>query len=598
MGAKHDQGGPAYERLTAALRASGSKQGKGWMWQCPEHDDRNPSLSVSHTDDRALVHCHAGCRTGDILAKLDLGFEDLFDTPHSQAGSPDVRYEYRDSRGRLIATKVRGPGKQFFWERGESGDSSADTLYRLPDLLKARDTGQPVWAAEGEKDADRLRSLGEIATTGPHGAGTWRDEWSQVFTGLRVYVVADRDRPGYNHADKVAASVRRYAEDVRVFLPKPTHKGADLSDHLDAGFASHEDLIEVHHPLTKLEQPMPEKITFIDFAKYARDGIPPVKWLIKDWIAKGEIVIVAGPPKSGKTNTVNHLVQCLVLGKDWMGYEVPDTAKVIWFDEEQPEHTTVRTVMRLASGLEAQPWANGLSVASGHGVQLDNDRGIAKLRAILDEHRPDLVVIDSFAKATANFDENSNSDMAKVSRYLIALRNEFGCCFILLHHVTKARMKSFKPGDVPTALRGAGELSGNVDTLIAAKLAKGKPQQFWVELRRESDTIEFPSLKLDRIATDDTEGPVLIKLHDGPDEPLDDVAAARLAQAKASQLDALAAATEPVETQALNRLVDGSEKTAQRARNELELAGLIRNPHKGQWELVRYGSLTDEGGAA
>lgn len=47
--------------------------------QCPNHDDRNPSLSVSEGDDqRVLLHCHTGCETEEIVHALGLEMRDLF----------------------------------------------------------------------------------------------------------------------------------------------------------------------------------------------------------------------------------------------------------------------------------------------------------------------------------------------------------------------------------------------------------------------------------------------------------------------------------------------------------------------------------------
>ena len=37
------------------------------MANCPAHDDRTPSLSVTLDGDRVLVHCHAGCSQADVL---------------------------------------------------------------------------------------------------------------------------------------------------------------------------------------------------------------------------------------------------------------------------------------------------------------------------------------------------------------------------------------------------------------------------------------------------------------------------------------------------------------------------------------------------
>lgn len=56
--------------------------GRGrWMARCPAHDDRSPSLSIRETDDRILVHCHAGCGAADVVAAVGLELRDLFTQP-------------------------------------------------------------------------------------------------------------------------------------------------------------------------------------------------------------------------------------------------------------------------------------------------------------------------------------------------------------------------------------------------------------------------------------------------------------------------------------------------------------------------------------
>ena len=51
--------------------------GNKWMARCPHHDDRNPSLSITRTEDRWLLHCFAGCATEDILATVNLAWKDI-----------------------------------------------------------------------------------------------------------------------------------------------------------------------------------------------------------------------------------------------------------------------------------------------------------------------------------------------------------------------------------------------------------------------------------------------------------------------------------------------------------------------------------------
>ena len=56
------------------VRASGKCS---WQACCPVHDDRTPSLSITDTGSHLLVHCHAGCDTSEVLAKVGLSYADL-----------------------------------------------------------------------------------------------------------------------------------------------------------------------------------------------------------------------------------------------------------------------------------------------------------------------------------------------------------------------------------------------------------------------------------------------------------------------------------------------------------------------------------------
>ena len=52
---------------------------KGWIAACPNHDDDDPSLSISHgRNGRILMNCFAGCSTSDVLDSMGLQFQDLF----------------------------------------------------------------------------------------------------------------------------------------------------------------------------------------------------------------------------------------------------------------------------------------------------------------------------------------------------------------------------------------------------------------------------------------------------------------------------------------------------------------------------------------
>jgi hypothetical protein len=110
-------------------------------------------------------------------------------------------------------------------------------LYRLPEVLKAKTTGKPVVIVEGEKDADTLAGLRITATTASGGAGKWRPDYSQTLAGCDCIIIADKDTPGREHAQQVAASLYGNAKSIRLLeLPDVNGKPVkDSSDFFNAG---------------------------------------------------------------------------------------------------------------------------------------------------------------------------------------------------------------------------------------------------------------------------------------------------------------------------------------------------------------------------
>jgi hypothetical protein len=244
------------ERVQAALEAAGSRR-QGRDWQCPSHEDRQPSLSVARgRDGRVLLRCQAGCDTETVVKMVGLELADLFAAkPRTPKREVAATYRYLDERGGLLFEVVRFRPKAFRQRRrAQAGDppdkvdcdgwvwslgSTRRVLYRLPKVTAAVQAGQTVWVVEGERDVHALEAGGVVATCNPMGAGKWREEYAHVLAGATVVVVADADSAGRDHARTVAASLERVGCTVRVVQPAA---GKDVADHLAAG-----------HPLADLQ---------------------------------------------------------------------------------------------------------------------------------------------------------------------------------------------------------------------------------------------------------------------------------------------------------------------------------------------------------
>lgn len=234
----------------ARLGCKPTKSGDGYTAYCPIHESdgsgHKPSLTLKAGDKvSVVVNCHAGCDGREILKALDI-------TPapsHNGKRRIVATYRYRTAEGIDVREKLRYEPKDFRIRYRDAsgnwvykaGDGPA-VLYRLPELKAAIAEGRTVFICEGEKDCDRLASLGLVATCNIEGAAKpeqrakWRSEYTEQLAGAaRVLLLPDNDDPGRAHMRHIAKQLRgKVADILSLELPGLSEKG-DVSDWLDAG---------------------------------------------------------------------------------------------------------------------------------------------------------------------------------------------------------------------------------------------------------------------------------------------------------------------------------------------------------------------------
>jgi hypothetical protein len=256
---------------------------RGYIVQCPAHDDRQASLSISTGDDgRALLCCHAGCSTDEIVAALGLQLVDLFvpkERDDRGAGSrrqsrvkplPTAEqlaelsgwllandqvvsrlFELRGwTRGAMTALALGFDGKRIvFPVRDSSGDLVNVCRYtpsppenqpkmkseprRPRDLFPAPEglDGDEVWIVEGEPDAVSAHSLGLPAVGLPGVEFVKRLDAGRFARFNRANILLDCDPPGRQAAAALAAALHGSGVEVRVVdLDPPRDDGFDLTD--------------------------------------------------------------------------------------------------------------------------------------------------------------------------------------------------------------------------------------------------------------------------------------------------------------------------------------------------------------------------------
>lgn len=238
--------GPALDRVLQRLH--GVKPiGHGWVAKCPVHDDVIPSLQVSERTDLSVgLHCHAGCTTKHIVEALGLTWADLFSGTEADGKQIVKEYDYRDSDGVLLYQTVRYWPKEFSQRRPDPAQpgkwihnllpfKGKHVPYRLPDLKGHND----VCIVEGEKDADRLWSLGIAATTNIGGAKNWSSSDTKYLKAAgctRAFIIPDNDEAGHARVGLIAQSLKTHTQIAVVPLELPdVGPHEDVSDWLSNG---------------------------------------------------------------------------------------------------------------------------------------------------------------------------------------------------------------------------------------------------------------------------------------------------------------------------------------------------------------------------
>lgn len=438
-----------------------------WHAKCPnqarhKHGDRNPSLSVGEgRDGNAVLTCHTGCPTDDVVRSLTLAYTDLFPTKDpEQTKTVAAIYDYHDEEGTLAFQAIRYQPKDFRqrqpdgrggWQWNLRGIDRRP-LYQLPQTLTAVAAGQTIWIAEGEKDVDALTAAGCHATCNPMGAGKWRPEHTDWLTGANaVEIVADDDPTGHAHARQISEALRPHVSTVRIWLPAEGCK--DIADHLGQGRRLTD--LRPFGQAAEPDQP-PSRLRANLYIGSAILDIDPVEWLIHETIQSDGLTVVYGPPKSFKTFVTLDMVLHIANGLPWRDLKVRQ-ARVLYIVAEGAPGVGPRArawCQRFGGTLDNMAW---ITVAPDLFSRDKQDADTAEVADIAAELEAGLIVVDTLARAMPGGDENLAKDMGYTVSNFDYIREHAGCGLMAVHHTGK---------DQARGMRGSNALQGAVDTSI------------------------------------------------------------------------------------------------------------------------------------
>lgn len=230
----------------SVMARQGKKTGAEIRFLCPCHDDHNPSADYNPA--KGTWTCRV-CNNGGSYKQLAevLGIE-----VKAQLDKKNVQfieaYDYGGWGGfepfQVVRQLNLDTNKKEFYQRRPNGRGGwkyglgkgfLTCLYRGDEIAPAVAEGKIIYVVEGEKDVDRLRSLGFAATCNPMGAGKWRPHYSKLLAGADIVFIPDNDEPGRHHVVMAKQSCQAHAARTRVLSLSGLPDKGDVSDWLDAG---------------------------------------------------------------------------------------------------------------------------------------------------------------------------------------------------------------------------------------------------------------------------------------------------------------------------------------------------------------------------
>lgn len=222
---------------------------------------------------------------------------------------------------------------------------------------------------------------------------------------------------------------------------------------------------------------------------------PSVSYLVRSVVPARSIVVMFGPPKSGKTFSATDLAMHCAHGIDWHGCRIPKPLRVAFLAGEGLSGLKLRLyawqtwhdTSEMTGDVRLLPEALSLPDRTGEVLEA------------LRTFKPDLIFVDTLNAYFGAGNENDTADMTRFCTAVRHLRDELDCSVVVIHHTGLAD-KSRERGSI--VLRASADVVAQVDrdendhALIAFQVIAGR------DLEPMSEPI---GMRLKRVETDWTD---------------------------------------------------------------------------------------------
>ncbi len=185
--------------------------------------------------------------------------------------------------------------------------------------------------------------------------------------------------------------------------------------------------------------------------------VPPeaaeMRWLAHDLWARQAVGIIGGAPKSFKSWLALDLAVSVASGTPALGrFAVDEPGPVAAYLAEDALPLVRQRIAGICAHRRLALAELDLHLITAPALRLDLETDQQRLRALLEEQRPRLLVLDPLVRLH-RLDENSAGEISNLLGFLREMQREFELAVVLVHHMSK-RVRA----NLGQALRGSSDL--------------------------------------------------------------------------------------------------------------------------------------------
>jgi predicted ATP-dependent serine protease len=201
-----------------------------------------------------------------------------------------------------------------------------------------------------------------------------------------------------------------------------------------------------------------------------------IEWILNGLLAQGGFGLITGYPGTGKTQFSIALGAHMALGsKKFLIWDnVAGKKKVLFLSLEMSAAPLNLFMGTIGKGYDDKNTLNRnfLVAPFGTPINLDAPEGQIFFDQIMNDHMPDILVIDSLQKISSK-ELTDEQAVKNLIHYLSTVRAKYSCAMIMIHHNRKKPNDGQKKGVELSDVYGSTYITTDVDFVLSLKTVDG-----------------------------------------------------------------------------------------------------------------------------